>query len=135
MGTPKQHNTFEAEVTGAILVLWIMGNTPGAIGKAVLLYTDNQSLVSTLPHPKATSGQYLLSSLQTAIEGSRCKLAVKWISSHSKVKGNEEVDRFAKDTSAEHSSTRAALSHILRSLLLISTSVLKQGFMRKLKEK
>ena len=135
MGTSEQHNTFEAEVMGAILALWILGNTPATIGKVVSLYTDNQSLVSTLPHPKASSGQYLLSYLRTAIEGNGRRLTVKWISGHSKVKGNEKADELAKDASAGHSNARVDLPHILRSPLPMSASALKQRFMKTLKAK
>jgi hypothetical protein len=63
MGAPNQHNIFEAEATGAILALWILESTSAVIRKRVSLYTDNQSIMTTLPHPKATSGQHLLSSL------------------------------------------------------------------------
>src|ERR1700679_2561853 len=97
MRGPDRHNTFRAKATGAILALWILESTPVVIRKRVTLYTDNQSLVTTLPHPKATSGQHLLSSLRTAIRGAGCRLSVRWISGHSKVKGNEDMDRLAKD--------------------------------------
>ena len=135
MGTTEQHNTFEAEVMGAILAIWILHNTPATIGKVVSLYTDNQSLVSTLPHPKATSGQYLLSSLRTAIEGNGSRLTIKWISGHSKVKGNEKADELAKDASAGRSNARIDLPHILRRPLPMSASALKQRYMKVLKAK
>jgi hypothetical protein len=63
LGSPDRHNTYEAETMGAILAPWILENTPATIGKTVSLYTDNQALVKSLPHPKASSGQYLLSCL------------------------------------------------------------------------
>jgi hypothetical protein len=133
MGGPEKHNTYEAEVVGAVLALWMLARTPATVGKRVSLYTDNQSLVTTLPHPKATSGQYVLCSLRAAIEGTGCSLAIKWISGHSKVKGNEEADKLAKDAAAGRSSARAELPHILRSSLPTSASALKQEFMQKLK--
>ena len=135
MGASNKYNTFEAEATGAILALWILDRTPAVIGKRVSLYTDNQSIVTTLPHPKATSGQHLLSLLRSAIRGVGCRLTVKWISGHSKVKGNEEADKLAKDAAAGISSTGADLPHILRRPLPTSASALKQGFMEELKAK
>jgi ribonuclease HI len=135
MGAPDKYNTFEAEATGALLALWILDSTPAVIGKRVSLYTDNQSIVMALPHPKATSGQYLLSLLRTAIRGVGCRLTVKWISSHSKVKGNEEADKLAKDAAAGVSSAGADLPHILRRPLPTSASALKQGYMKELKAK
>ena len=133
MGAPDQHNTFEAEAVGAVLALWILGNTPATIGKMVSLFTDSQSIVTSLPHPKATSGQYLLSSLRTAIENTGCRLSVKWISGHSKVKGNELADRITKRAAAGCSSARDSLPELLRSSLLRSASALKQSFMKDLK--
>jgi ribonuclease HI len=135
MGAPDHHNTFEAEAVGAVLALWILGNTPATIGKTVSLFTDNQSIVTSLPYPKATPGQYLLSSLRSAIEGIGCKLTVKWISGHSKVKGNEMADRLAKQAAAGLSSARDSLPHLLRSPLPKSASALKQSFMKELKAK
>jgi hypothetical protein len=70
-----------------------------------------------------------------AIRGVGCRLAVKWISGHSKVKENEEADKLAKDAAVGISSARADLPHILRRSLLMSASALKQGFMRDLKAK
>ena len=83
---PDKHNTYEAEATGAILALWIISNTPETIGKRVTLYIDNQSIVKAILEPKSTSGQYLLSALRMAANGVGCRLSIRWISSHSKVK-------------------------------------------------
>jgi hypothetical protein len=120
---------------GAILALWILENTLATIGKTVLLYTDNQALVKLLPHPKASSGQYLLSMLQTAVEETGCSLTICWISGHSKVKGNEEADRLAKQAVAGRSSPRDQLPPAIRRSLPTSASALKQEFMCKLKDR
>ena len=133
MGTSAKHNTFEAEAVGAILALWVLDNTPESVGKRVTLYTDNQSIAATLPYPKATSGQYLLSALRSAIEGTGCRLTIRWISAHSKVKGNEEADRVAKNAAEGRSSARVDLPQILRSPLPMSASALKQDYMQELK--
>jgi hypothetical protein len=135
MGTSAKHNTFEAEAVGAILALWVLDNTPASAGKRVTLYTDNQSIAATLPYPKATSGQYLLSALRSAIEGTGCRLTIRWISAHSKVKGNEEADRVAKNAAEGRSSARVNLPQILRSPLPTSASALKQDFMQELKSR
>ena len=75
---------------------------------------DNQSLVNTLPCPKASSGQYLLSSLHCAINRVGFRLTIRWIAGHSKVKGNDKADRLAKVTAAGLSSARTSLPPILR---------------------
>ena len=129
MGSSRKHNTFEAETMGAILALWILENMPATIGRKVSLYTDNQSVVTTLPYPKATSGQYLYNTLRLAIEVTGSRLVIRWISGHSKVKGNEEADRIAKNAAEGRSSARASLPHILRGPLPMSASARKQEFM------
>jgi ribonuclease HI len=135
LGTLEKHKTFEAETVRAIFALWILQNVPATVGKKVTLYTDNQSIATALPYPKVASGQYLLNALRTAIEGTGCRLTIKWISGHSKVRGNEEADRVAKNAAQGLSSARAALPHILRSTLPTSTSARKQEFMQELKSK
>ena len=91
--------------------------------------TDNQSVVTMLPYPKATSGQYLYNTLRLAIEVTGSRLVIRWISGHSKVKGNEEADRIAKNAAEGRSSARASLPHILRGPLPMSASARKQEFM------
>jgi hypothetical protein len=121
-------------VAGGILALWLIQNTPETLGQRVTLYIDNQSLIKAISTPKATSGQYLLNSFRTAANGTGCRLTIRWISSHSKVKGNEEADRLAKDAANGRSSTRNDLPHILHNRLPSSASATKQSFNAKLKE-
>ena len=70
---------------------------PETIGKIVSLYIDIQAIVMALAGTKTTSGQYLINSVITAANELPCKLTVRWISSHSEVRGNEAVDRLAKE--------------------------------------
>jgi ribonuclease HI len=135
LGTPDKHNTYEAEAIGAILALWILQTTPETTNKKVTLYIDNQSIITAMTSIKATPGQYLLQALRRAANSTSARLSVKWISSHSKVKGNEEVDKMAKDAAAGRSSAMAALPHLLRSPLPTSASALKQNFNSNLKAK
>ena len=55
--------------------------------------------------------------------------------SHSKVKGNEDVDKAAKNAAAGHSSPMANLPHLLRNPLPVSASALKQEYNSKLRRK
>jgi ribonuclease HI/endonuclease/exonuclease/phosphatase family metal-dependent hydrolase len=135
LGTSDKHNTYEAEAIGAILAIWLLETTPEAVGKRVSLYIDNQSIISAIVSPKATSGQYLLDALRSAANRVACRLTIKWISSHSEVKGNEEVDKLAKDAAAGRSSAMDSLPHILRRPLPTSSSALKQSFLSSLKTK
>ena len=79
------------------MVIWILETTPETIGKRVSLFIDNQSVITAVKAPKAKSGQYLLDTLRSAANRVACNLTMKWISGHSKVRGNEEVDRLAKE--------------------------------------
>jgi hypothetical protein len=119
----------------AILALWIIQTTPETLGKRVTLYIDNQSVIMAMTSIKATPGQYLLQTLRQAANGTGARLSIKWISSHSKVKGNEDVDRTAKEAAAGRSSARVSLPHILRQPLPTSASALKQDFNNDLKTK
>ena len=135
LGTTEKHNTYEAEAVGAILAIWLLETTPETIGKKVSLYIDNQSIISAIQNPKSTPGQYLLNALRSAANRVACNLTIRWISSHSKVKGNEDVDKLAKDAAAGRSSTLASLPHMLRSPLPTSASAMKQAFNSSLKAK
>ena len=135
LGTPSKHNTYEAEAIGAILATWLLNGNPGTVGKNVSLYIDNQAIISSMKNLKATSGQHLIKHLTLLANNVGCNLTVRWISSHSKVRGNEKVDELAKDAANRHSSERIRLPHILRSPLPISASATKQAYHRKLKGK
>ena len=121
IGTPDKHNTYEAEILGAILTTWTLQNTPETIGKIVSLYTDNQSIIAAIMSNRTKTGQYLINNLTTAANSLKSNLNIKWISGHSKVKGNKEVDKLAKRAAAGQSSTMINLPHLLRNPLPLST--------------
>jgi ribonuclease HI len=135
LGAPSKHNTFEAEVVGAILATRLISATPDAVGKKVTLYIDNQSVIASLKSPKATSGQHLIRHTILSANSLACTLSVRWISSHSKVRGNEKVDELAKEAANGLSSEEQRLPHILRTPLPLGASAIKQHFAKKLKYK
>ena len=135
LGTPDKHNTYEAEAVGAILALWLIRTTPDLLGKKVTVYIDNQSIILAITTPKATSGQHLLNSLRLLANENGSKLTIRWISSHSKVKGNEDADSMAKGAAEGRSSARITLPHMLRNPLPTSASAFKQEFNAKTKQK
>ena len=133
IGTLDKYNTYKAKILGAILALWILHISPETLGKMASLYTDNQSIIDTFLSHKSAPGQYLINNLRTAVNTTMCKLEIKWISGHSKVKGNEAVDKLAKEAALGRLGTMADLPHILRNPLPISVSTLKQNYTSKLK--
>lgn len=135
LGPPTKRNTFEAEAIGAIMAMQLLSDSPDIIGKKVSLYIDNQSILSSLKSTKATSGQHLMRHLNLLANDLVCKLELRWISSHSKVKGNEKADELAKEAANGSSSERIRLPYILRSPLPVSASATKQAFQGKLNKK
>ena len=132
LGPKTKHNTYEAEAIGAILAIWIIRNTIETIGKTVSLYIDNQAIVMALAGNGHSSGQHLIRSLKTAVNGLPCNITLRWISSHSEVKGNEAADKLAKAAAQGRSTRREDLPHLLRSPLPVSVSAAKQEFQARL---
>src|SRR6202040_2743169 len=95
----------------------------------------NQSVISSITNPKATSRQYLLNYLNLIASDLACNLGIHWISSHSKVRGNEKVDELAKEAASGLSSARLGFPHILRTQLPSSASATKQAYHSTLKKK
>ena len=60
---------------------------------------------------------------------------IKWISSHSEIKGNEEADKLAKDTATGRLSRAIDFLDILRCPLPISASATRQEFHASLNKK
>ena len=103
------------------------------MGKAVSLYIDNQAVISSIGRSDAKPGQYLLRQLNTLVNDLACNLGIHWISSHSKVRGNEKADELAKEAALGKSSATNRLPHILRTSLPTSASAIKQHFNEKLR--
>ena len=134
LGSPEDHNTYKAEIIGAILAIWILENSPITIRKKISLYTDNQSVIQALRTPNTVSGQYLIQALLSATNNMARNLMIWWISSHSNVYGNKNVDCLAKQAAEGCSSATIHLPPILRWPLLTSTSAIKQKFNTKIKK-
>ena len=135
LGPVEKHTTYKAETAGGILATWILSNTPETIGKKVSLYVDNQAFITAIEGTKSTSGQHLIKTFKTNANSLGCRLNVTWISSHSGVKGNEEVDKIAKRAAEGRSSRTADLPHIFRNPLPTSASATKQHFNETIKQR
>jgi hypothetical protein len=133
LGPKTIHNTFEGETIGAILGTWLLSNRPESVGKNVSLYIDNQAALLAAKNPKATPRQYLTRQLIHSANALGCNLGIHWISSHSKVKGNEKVDDLAKEAANGRSSASARMPHTLRRPLPVSAPAIKQKHHEELK--
>jgi ribonuclease HI len=135
IGPNTKHNMYKAEIIGAILGMWLLSNCPETVGKKVSLYIDNQAVILGAKNPKTTPRQYLMHQLILSANTLGCNLDIHWISSHSKVKGNEKVDDLTKEAANSRSSARARMPHLLRSPLPVSASAIKQEYHEELKTK
>ncbi|KAF9440417.1 hypothetical protein P691DRAFT_687762 [Macrolepiota fuliginosa MF-IS2] len=135
LGTTAEHTTYEAEAVGALLAMKIAKEVAseaerrGETDLAISHYADNQSVIKALHSRKSKPGQYLIDSYRRGAHNlpreMNMKMGLRWISAHSGVKGNEEVDKAAKEAVAGASSNRMDLPAILRKGLKISRSALK----------
>lgn len=135
MGPPTKRNTYKEEMIGAILATHLLSNCQETAGKRVSLYIDNQAVIASISNPKATSGQHLVCHLILLANSLACSLGIHWISSHSKVRGNERVDELAKEAASGRSSARVKLPLILRNPIPTSASATKQAYHSKMKTK
>jgi hypothetical protein len=117
------------------LALWLASNTPGTVAKRVSLYTDNQSFIAAIKNLKPAPGQYLVKEAREAANSFRFSLKIGWISGHSKVKGNEEADKLAKEAAEGNASRRQDLPPLLQKELPLSSSAIKQDQHEKLMRK
>ena len=109
LGPNTKHNTYEAEIIGAMLAVWLIRGCVETLGKVVSIYIDNQAVLSTIINPRAKPGQYLARHLNSMANELLCVLGIHWTSSHSKVRGNEKVDELVKEAADGRSSARARL--------------------------
>ena len=135
LGTSTEHNSYEAEVVGGILGTWLISSNPETSYKSVSIYTDNQAFVNSSIAPKAAPGQYLLQEFSASAGRVRARITVNWISGHSKVAGNEQADRLAREAAAGRASRGIDLPQILRSQLPTSASARNQHYLEKLKRR
>jgi ribonuclease HI len=135
LGSPKEHNSYEAEIVGGILGAWLIRSTPGTNFKTVSIFSDNQAFVESSRRPRAASGQYLIQNFADSINGARAKVKLNWISGHSNVAGNERADRLAKEAADGRASKTTDLPPILRNVLPINASAKNQYHVEKLRRK
>ena len=126
LGPLTEHNSFEGEAVGGLLACWLIRTTPGTSFRTVSIYIDNQALIKVSIRPKATSGQHLVQAFADAADNLRAKTTIRWISSHSEVKGNEQADSLAKEAAIGKASRRASLPPLLQKKLPTSASATKQ---------
>jgi hypothetical protein len=71
-------------------------------------------MLQVVDEPKVTSEQHLLQMLASMANNTRAKLTMRWISSHSRVKGNEFFNKLAKEAAEGKASRRIDLPPTFR---------------------
>jgi ribonuclease HI/exonuclease III len=135
LGPSTEHNSYEAEVVGGILALWMITNNPQTHRKKISIYSDNQAFLKTAACPKPVPGQYLLQNFNSSANNLQATIELKWISGHSQVTGNERADKLAKEGAEGRANRRVDLPHILRRTLPISISAKNRTHLESLKTK
>lgn len=93
-----QLTVYAAELAGIGLALQIAQELEGC--NRITIFTDNKAAIQVIINPKITSGQYITSRAINEINRARRKgitPILHWIPSHTRIKGNWEVDVMAKE--------------------------------------
>lgn len=120
LGKMDQHSTYEAEVVGLMLAVWQI-KTLGS-----------QSAITSTTAERSKLGQYLYNNIHN-IANSICnrgthpiKFQINWISAHSSVEGNKQVNQEAKAAAQGLSTPCPWLLHALHKVLPTSVLALRQ---------
>jgi ribonuclease HI len=132
LGRSDKHNSYEAEVVGGILAMWLIANTQGTRRTVVSIYSDNQAFIKAAVKPSATPGQYLVREFAKEVNHSEARINLRWIPGHVGVRGNEAVDKLAKEAAAGRATRRVDLPPFLQRTLPRSSTVIKQVYHEKL---
>ena len=99
LGSLEHHTTFEAELLGILLSLWLVGRELDA--DLVSIKVDSQAAIQALNTHRPGLGGYLLDEiheLSTSLHKqslSNLQLKISWISRHDGITGNDKVDEEA----------------------------------------
>ncbi|KAF8993957.1 hypothetical protein BDQ17DRAFT_1191786, partial [Cyathus striatus] len=126
LGIISEHTTYEAEAVSIIMGAWLLKrNIPIPIDPSSIL-TDGKSVIQALDKKKPAPAQYLRKAILDGMAQARAidtqrhggptnrEITIRWISGHSKVKGNEAADAEAKKAAAGSNSPLFSLPPILR---------------------
>ena len=108
LGLLEWHTTYEAELVGMLLDMWMVGHkTEVSIAS---IKADSQAAIQVLHAHRAGPGSYLLDEiceLSTSLHAqslSDLQLKISWVSGHDGVAGNKRADTEAKAAATSDSS-------------------------------
>ncbi|KAF7783210.1 hypothetical protein Agabi119p4_2586 [Agaricus bisporus var. burnettii] len=144
LGSAEHHTTYDAEAVGALLAMHLVKELASLKGTPtnparVTHYVDNQSIIRALNADKGGTGQHILDAYRRdcarAIGHGTVEIKLEWISAHSGVQGNEEVDTAAKEAAEGKSSEKKHLPAKCHMQLPHSKAAIKQAKMEELKKR
>ncbi|PPQ85868.1 hypothetical protein CVT24_006388, partial [Panaeolus cyanescens] len=143
LGSIQQHSTYEAELVGILLAIWLLITEAGYVlgRRPISIYTDNQSAINAITSSTRGPADYIkdefarLCTKYFPITPHYHKVDIKWISAHSEVPRNEKIDYEAKQASLGLTSAKQHLPRLLRTDLPLSVSALRQNLKKEITEK
>ncbi|KAH7325322.1 ribonuclease H-like domain-containing protein, partial [Rhizoctonia solani] len=129
VGNNREHEVYEAEVIGLLLGLELLAREQGVT--AATFFIDNQAVLSTLQAGTTNNIGYFFEQLDEVIRLVRdrnrgVKLEAHWIPGHTGVKGNERVDKSAKQAADREQLTDETLPLSLRGEIPINPTAAKR---------
>ena len=129
LGSEKDHTTYEGELIGILLSIHLAAHVPA--DKTATIFSDNQSTLQAIEKPPNGPAAHILAHITEAMKALTTRrtavaqsLRFHWISSHSRVLGNELADRAAKDAARGASSPDDLLPSILTTPLPRSSTAI-----------
>ena len=109
IGTEDTHNVYAAELT-AIQMAITLFEQKIAEYRNVFIFTDNQSSIKAIEHPRHQSGQYIIKQILDSINRIHdleptCIIHLEWVPGHMNIEGNEQADKAAKTAAAASNNT------------------------------
>lgn len=111
LGPTAKYMTYDAEWTGLLLAIWLITTVlkiqEHIIISNISIYVNNQSVIKTLNSTHTGPGQHIADAFQAIAEtthsrGPRIKkFNIKWISAHSNIAQNKQVNKEARPRQRE----------------------------------
>ena len=98
MGASTISTIYGAELYGICIALYLaLSHAPG---RRTVVFTDNQAVIQAIQRPTNKSGQQYIKTIIHFMDELRNKgstICIHWIPGHSNIRGNDWVDRLAKE--------------------------------------
>ena len=138
LGKSTQHTVYEAELTGIILALQLIINSPPSRSASIAL--DNVAAIRATELTSSAPGSYLIDEIHKIIQNEfdakgRTRPTIRWVPGHSEIAGNERSDVEAKEAAKGRTSEEARLPQAMRRQLPTSRSAARQAFNEELKKR